>query len=220
MLEILILVFAKIIVFSIIEICRKFIIMKKINSQKLIAMLEEDVRQVILQAMKLKYEPATKLLQQPAPGKWSIAQVLEHLNIYSRHYIDAIEKKLHRHETSNSQFFYPGLLGNYFTGLMKPGANNSISKKMKAPKNAIPSSLPSAGTLDEFIAHQHHLLKLLQIAASANLNSIKIPTSLSSLLKLKLGDTFRFFIAHQQRHFIQIEHTKLQLEKQQQVLAA
>lgn len=194
--------------------------MKKINSQKLIVMLEEDVRQIILAAMKLKNEPAEKMFMQPAPGKWSIAQVLEHLNIYSRYYIDAIEKKLHHHETRNSQFFYPGLLGNYFTGLMKPAADNSISKKMKAPTNAIPSLRPAASTLDEFIAHQHHLLKLLKIAASANLNSNKIPTSLSSLLKLKLGDTFRFFIAHEQRHFVQVEHTKQQLEKQPEILAA
>jgi hypothetical protein len=190
--------------------------MKKINSQKLIAVLEEDVRQLILQAMKLKNDSSEKLLMQSAPDKWSIAQVLEHLNIYSRHYIDAIEKKLHRHETKSSQFFYPGLLGNYFTGLMKPGAKNSISKKMKAPKNATPSLFPSAGTLDEFIAHQHQLLKLLQIAASANLNTIKIPTTLSSLLKLNLGDTFRFFIAHEQRHFVQVENTKMQLGKQQE----
>jgi hypothetical protein len=195
--------------------------MKKINSQKLIVVLEEEVRQVLLQAIKLKNEPAKKILMQPAPGKWSIAQVLEHLNIYSRHYMDAIEKKLHHHETHTSQFFYPGLLGNYFTGLMKPGVNNLIAKKMKAPKNAIPSAKPDAtATLEEFIAHQHHLLKLLQIAGSANLNSIKIPTSLSSLLKLKLGDTFRFFIAHEQRHFVQIDNIKSELEKQQVILAA
>jgi DinB superfamily len=203
------------------EICIKLTIMKKTNSQKLIAVLEEDVRKIILQTSRLKNEPAEKLLYQPAPGKWSIVKVLEHLNIYSRHYINAVEKKLHHHETESSQFFYPGLLGNYFTGLMKPGINNSIYKKMKAPKNAIPSENPDVtATIEEFNSHQYHLLKLLQIAASANLNSIKIPTSLSSLLKLKLGDTFRFFIAHEQRHFIQIENINTERVKQQETLAA
>jgi hypothetical protein len=195
--------------------------MKKINSQKLIVVLEEDIRQIILDAIKLQNEPAELLLRQPDPDRWSIAQVFEHLNIYSRHYINAIEKKLHHHESRSSQLFYPGLLGNYFTGLMKPGVNNSISKKMKAPKNAMPSIKPdAAATIEEFILHQHHLLKLLQLAASANLNSIKIPTSLSSLLKLKLGDTFRFFIAHEQRHFVQIENIKMEFAKQQETLAA
>ncbi len=195
--------------------------MKKINSQKLIAVLQEDVRHIILQTSRLKNEPAEKLLQQPAQGKWSIAQVLEHLNIYCRHYINVIEKKLHHHETESSQFFYPGLLGNYFTGLMKPGINNSISKKMKAPKNAIPSEKPDVtATIEEFNSHQLHLLKLLQIAVSADLNNIRIPTSLSSLLQLKLGDTFRFFIAHEQRHFIQIEHINTEMGKQQETLAA
>ncbi len=150
-----ILVFVKNINLFMKEICRKVIIMKKINSQQLLAVLKEDVRQIILNASKLKNKPKEKLVQQPSPDKWSIVQVLEHLNIYSRHYIDAIEKKLHHHETNNSHFFYPGLLGNYFTGLMKPDKNNSISKKMKAPKNAIPQDKPDAtATIEEFILHQ------------------------------------------------------------------
>jgi hypothetical protein len=137
--------------------------------------------------------------------------VLEHLNIYSRHYITAIEKKLHLHQSSPKEYFHPGWLGNYFTNLMLPAANNTIHKKMKAPKNAAPSTMPDAtAMLEEFTRDQHLLLNLLQIAKTVNLEQIKIPTSLSSMIKLKLGDTFRFFIAHEQRHFIQI-HDTLQL---------
>ena len=44
-------------------------------------------------------------------------------------------------------------------------------------------------------------------AMDAQLGKIRIATSISSLLKLKLGDTFRFLVAHQQRHFIQIHNT-------------
>ena len=54
------------------------------------------------------------------------------------------------------------------------------------------------------ISHQHHLLNLLQIAKTANLEHIRIPTSLNKFISLKLGDTFRFFIAHEQRHFVRI----------------
>jgi uncharacterized damage-inducible protein DinB len=85
--------------------------MKKINSQKLLMLLQEDVRRIVLHALALKNEPGEKLLRQPAPDKWSIAQVLEHLNIYSRHYIAAFEKKLRHHETKASQFFLSGFAG-------------------------------------------------------------------------------------------------------------
>lgn len=181
--------------------------MKTINSRMLLEQLHSDVRMIILKAQQLQSISVDTLVSPPAPGKWSVAQVLEHLNFYARHYITAIEQNLHLHETKPSVLFTPGWLGNYFTGLMKPKEDNTIPGKMKAPKNALPSVQPDASKmLEEFILHQYHLLNLLQIAKTANLNSIRIPTSLSKFISLRLGDTFRFFIAHEQRHFVQIEN--------------
>lgn len=178
----------------------------KYNSNTLIESLQADVRQILLQANQLQHLPTELLIKQPAPDKWSVAQVLEHLNIYSRHYITAIENKLHLNQSGPNTDFTSGWLGNYFTKLMKPKEDNTIPKKMKAPKNAVPSAQPNAkAMLEECINHQHHLLNLLQIAKTANLDYIRIPTSLSKFITLKLGDTFRFFIAHEQRHFVQIE---------------
>jgi DinB superfamily len=188
--------------------------MKKMNSNTLLQNLQDDVRQIIFIANQLQQCPNEILVKQPEPNAWSVAQVLEHLNIYSRYYIDAIEKQLHRNQTAASNNFTPGWLGNYFTNLMKPKKGNTILKKMKAPKNAIPSLQPNANDmLSEYINHQHHLLNVLTIAKSVNLNANRIPTSLSKLIQLKLGDTFRFFIAHEQRHFLQIANV-LKLVKQ------
>ncbi len=177
----------------------------KYNSNVLLDSLQADVRQVLFHANQLKQGPFFLLQQQPSTDKWSVAQVLEHLNFYAGFYITAIEEKLHLNRSAVTVYFTPGILGNYFTKLMKPTAQGSISKKMKAPANAIPSEQPDATkVLDEFISHQHHLLNLLQVARSANLGYIRIPTSLSKFIALKLGDTFRFLIAHEQRHFVQI----------------
>lgn len=174
------------------------------NSIVLLDNLQADVRNLLLKAHKLEVLPKDILEKQPAPGKWSVAQVLHHLNIYSRFYISTIENKMHRHQTTAKQEFKPGWLGNYFTNLMKPNTDSVVGKKMSAPKNAIPADQPnSAAMLQEFIQHQNHLLNLLEIAKSASLD-IRIPTSLSRLITMKLGDTFRFFIAHEQRHFVQI----------------
>jgi hypothetical protein len=181
--------------------------MKKINSNQLLESLQADVRQIILQAASLQLKDIALLELPPAPGKWSAAQVLEHLNIYSRYYIPAIEKKLHLHQTKPAVYFTPGWLGNYFTKLMLPSAGDMISKKIKAPKNAIPAASPNAAAmLEEFILHQHHLINLLQIARTADIARIKIPISISKFIHLKMGDTFRFFIAHEQRHFVQVSN--------------
>ena len=188
--------------------------MKQINSNTLLELLQSDVREILLQCTALQNTNAALLTQQPQPGKWSVAQVLEHLNIYARYYITAIEAKLHLNQSGPNQNFTPGWLGNYFTNLMKPTEGKTLKSKMKAPANAVPSAQPDVvGMLNEFINHQHHLLNLLQIARTANLDYNRIPISLTKLIKLKLGDTFRFFIAHEQRHFLQIENTLKQVEQ-------
>lgn len=179
----------------------------KYNSNALLDSLQTDVRAILLQANQLKHLPVHLLQQQPTQHGWSVAQVLEHLNIYSRYYIAAIEQKLHLNQSGPNTLFTPGWLGNYFTQLMKPREDNSIPKKMKTPKNAFPSEQPNAKTmLDEFISHQHHLLNLMQISKTASLDYIRIPTSLNKFITMKLGDTFRFVVAHEQRHFVQINN--------------
>ena len=190
--------------------------MKKINSNTLLELLQADVRTVLLHCAVLKKTNTALLQTQPGAGKWSVAQVLEHLNIYARYYITAIEQKLHHNQSGPNEEFTPGWLGDYFTNLMKPSDENEIKGKMKAPANAVPSAQPDAtAMLDEFISHQHHLLNLLQIARTANLEYNRISISLTKLIRLKLGDTFRFFIAHEQRHFLQIEHALQQVKMKQ-----
>jgi len=182
--------------------------MKTIKSSLLLDNLMEQNRAIILQAEQLKHLPVEALEKAPSQDAWSVAQVLEHLNIYCRYYLDAIENKLHHNQTSTAVYFSPGWLGNYFTKLMQPGNNGLIKKKMKSPANAQPAIAPDAKEmLDEFIRHQHRLLNLVQIARQHDLNKNRIPISISKLIALKLGDTFRFVTAHQQRHFIQIHNT-------------
>lgn len=187
--------------------------MKTINSNVLIENLQGAVRILLVSTGQLSQQPDATLETTPPDGGWSVAQVLEHLNIYCRYYIPAIETRLHMHQTVADKNFKPGWLGNYFTQLMQPAPDRSIKKKMKAPKSAIPASQPSAKQmLDEFTTHQHQLLQILQIARNANLGAIRIPISINKWIRLKLGDTFRFLIAHQDRHFVQVDRTLSQLK--------
>ncbi len=181
--------------------------MKKYNSVELLNQLQADVRQMILEANYLQSTDPGILLQQPAPGKWSVIQVLEHLNSYGNYYLLAIEKSLDEDKKATN-VFKPGWIGNYFTKLMKPGENGRILNKMQSPKDHRPHSHPDAfPVLTTFLEQQHYLLELLEKAKAKNIGSIRTPISIARLIKLKVGDVFRFLIAHQQRHFIQIENT-------------
>jgi uncharacterized damage-inducible protein DinB len=96
------------------------------------------------------------------------------------------------------------MLGNYFTRMMLPQNVMGATNKMKAPKGYRPELVQDATkVLEEFLAHQNKLLQLLELSRQQDLNSIRIPVSITKMIKLKLGDTFRFLIAHEQRHMVQ-----------------
>lgn len=181
--------------------------MKKYKSIELLEQLQADIRQLILRANYLQTIDPGLLLQEPARGKWSVIQVLEHLNSYGRYYLLAIERSLEKDKPA-TEVFKPGWLGNYFTKLMRPGENGVIINKMQSPKNHRPSKyLDALPVLTTFLEQQHYLLELLESAKSKNISSIRTPVSISKLIRLKVGDTFRFLIAHEQRHFAQIDNT-------------
>lgn len=181
------------------------------NTKDLLASLTEDVNALLKHLQQVKQLDSTLLLTQPAAGKWSVIQILEHLNSYNRYYLPAIEKSLQNKQSFNPQF-KSGWFGDYFTKMMMPGKDGKVANKMNSPKDHRPiAELNAAAVVTEFINGQQHLLTLLQKATNTDIGRVKVPISISRFIKLKLGDTFRFLIAHQQRHFLQLENTLSQL---------
>ncbi len=180
----------------------------KIKSNELIEQLQADVRQLILTAGYLRTENIRVLTLQPAAGKWSVAQVLEHLNSYGRYYLPAIEKSMTHSTLQATGWFKPGWLGDYFTKIMRPGVDGKIANKMKAPKDHTPVLvLDINAVINTFMEQQRTLLNLLEDARRKDIGKIRTPISISRFIKLKTGDTFRFLVAHEQRHFVQINNT-------------
>ena len=191
--------------------------MKKVQTIGLLEDLRSDTRQIILAANYLLQEDPEKLVQQPAPGKWSVAQVIEHLNTYGRYYLPAIEHAIKNDRHAPETEYTPGWLGDYFTKSMKPLENGHIPNKMKTFKGHQPSAdVDSKPVIDEFLRQEQVLLELLEKASHANISKIRIPITLTKLVKLKLGDIFRFLVAHHQRHFVQINNT-LKVVKQMEM---
>jgi len=178
--------------------------MKKFKADELIDKLQNDVKQMIAAAEHLLQADAVKLTYTPEEGSWSVVQCLEHLNAYNRYYLPQIDKSVAHISKDLNAWFIPGFWGDRFTKMMAPTNVHEIKKKMKAPKGYRPDkSLNVDAVFKEFFEHQNKLLRLLDISRKRNLNSIYIPITISRLIKLKLGDTFRFLVAHEQRHMIQ-----------------
>lgn len=176
-------------------------LMKKVQSEQLINDLEGRVEKH-LQLVVKKYQNLDKdVLLQPSPdGGWSIAQCLDHLNGYGDFYLPEIKKGINKNFPMK-EHFKSSWLGSYFTKMMDPETGK---KKIKAFKNHMPiRELDAHAVVAEFIQQQEELLNLLSRARRSDLNKIKIPLSISKWVKLKLGDVFQFFIAHNERHIQQ-----------------
>jgi len=183
-----------------------------VHTQQYLENLQEQTERHLQKAVsKWQMLSPEQLSFRPASDAWSAAQCLEHLNIYGRHYLPAIEKAIHQGKANGkkpAQDFNTGWLGAYFTQLMQPQQGGVLKSKMKAPKNAVPAAQPDPQRmLAEFIDQQEKMLALLRDAATVHLNDLRVPISLSPWIRLKLGDTFGFVIAHTERHVLQAERS-------------
>ena len=182
--------------------------MAKFKSEDLIKELKEDVQRLQEAAEYLKNTEKSKLVYALNEGKWSVVQCLEHLNAFGRYYLPVIEKAIVVKSGEKSAWFNSGFLGDYFTKSMKPKNVFEIKNKMKTMKNFnFPNSLNVDTVMKEYIDQKAKLQHLLDMANDRDLNSIRIPITLTKIIKLKLGDIFRFLIAHEQRHMMQARNT-------------
>ena len=181
--------------------------MKTIKSAILLQQLMESSISLLEDISRLEeYTGTGQLEMNDGEGRWNILQVLEHLNSYYAYYLPIIEKKSASANATPRIDFTPGWLGTYFTNMMQP-KDGTIKNKMKAFSNHIPPPRLEAGkVIEEFLQHQRKLIYLLELAKNLDINSIRIPISLTPYIKLKLGDTFNFIIAHNNRHRLQIEN--------------
>lgn len=185
------------------------------QSEKLIHSLIEETRQIINQAEKLNNYDLDMLTWKENETSWSILECLEHLNLYGEFYLPEIERKIQLSNTQSETEFKPGILGNYFAKSMLPKEKLNKMKTFK-DKNPLNADLDKR-VIDTFINQQIKLLDLLNLSRNVSLNKVKINTSISPLIRLKLGDTFSFFINHIIRHCRQIDRINA-LQKEDVVL--
>lgn len=187
-------------------------------SKKLLNVLSDHTESYLNKAVsEWQMQPHHKFAAKPAPEKWSANQCLMHLNSYGRYYLPQIEKAINeaiKQQKGPSKQFKAGWLGNYFTEMMLTKTNGLPAKTMRSPKDHSPQTNDdSYSVIAEFIEQQEKLLALLQKAKTIDLNTTRIPISIAKFIKLKLGDTFLFLIAHNHRHILQAERALLQAGK-------
>ena len=200
----------------------------KIQTSKLNQSLIEEIKTILQKTVQLQKLSNDELNFRPNTESWTVLECIEHLNRYSIFYLEEIEKRIdekidkNKLKSNQDYVFKSGFLGNYSANSMlpvqkgivsisenkSPTANHSlrIGNKMKTfkDKNPIHSGVDRR-VLDTFIDDQNEFMRLLEKAQQVDWNKTKVSLTLP-LLKFNLGDTFRFVINHEIRHFIQIKN--------------
>lgn len=173
----------------------------KFDKETLIQDLAEQTRINLNEAERLLALPLEALNKRAAEGKWSALECVEHLNRYGDFYMPEISQRIANAKVETEGQFKSGLLGQYFAEMMKPRPKLNTMNTLKM-MNPIGSDLDES-TLKKFITQQKQTLELLNKSREVSLTKTKTAISISKLIKLRLGDTFRVVIYHNNRHILQ-----------------
>ncbi len=185
--------------------------MKKSGTIEMIDSLQGTLRAQIERLGHLRSVDEQFLVTRPSADRWSVIEVAEHINITSGHYFDRLKKAYAdpRSGLKMKPFYKPGYFGEMSVKAMQPQSDGKINWKMKTLGMFEPRKAPSKGVkaLDELDRLLHGMIDLLEVARKRGIEGVKITSTLGPVLRFKAGDAFRFPIAHQERHFLQMERT-------------
>lgn len=179
------------------------------DTRALIQELRNTLEQQVETCRTLRSLPLERLHRRPGPDRWSVMEVVEHMNLSSGHYYRRLQALYAKPAGSlrPSDTFLPGRWGQLAVQAMNPKADGTIGWRMRTlgmfePRTTITEGWAAFGRFEAMLAGFQELLAL---ADKRGLEGPRITSTLGPILRFKVGDAFRFPIAHQQRHMLQIE---------------
>lgn len=176
----------------------------KIKKSEFLQNLRRDKEEIIEKVKNISTLEDSQIQWREQEESWNILECVEHLNLYGDFYIPEIKKAIQKKKLTSEEYFKPGFLGNYFSNSMLPDNKMSKMKTFK-DKNPLGESL-GRNVFKRFLDQQEDFLGLYNAANDISLNKTKTSISISSLIKLKIGDTFAFLLNHEKRHLKQMEN--------------
>ena len=181
------------------------------DTLKLIDDLQATLRRQMDRVRELQDMPLDKLRERPAPERWSALEVVEHMNLSTGKYHQGL-MKVYADPRSGLRFrstFKPGRWGNLGADGMVPRRDGSIRWRMRTmgmfePR---PGRVADRSPIARFLMIQQDLLDLLEKARTRGIEGARVTSTLGPILRFKAGDAFRFPIAHQERHLLQLQRT-------------
>jgi DinB superfamily len=146
-----------------------------------------------------------RLLRRPAPGKWSVGEVLEHLTLMDTLFLEAVQPLLRTARAdagAAAREWKPTFVGKLIAGsLQRP-------RPLKSARAGLPVK-PRGGVAEAFLAGDMRFAQMLSETSGLDWNAVRVrpPVVPWFPLKMNLGDVFNVHRVHVARHQQQIERT-------------
>ena len=188
--------------------------------------LLEEVRKITqanLDSLKKKFSHLSieQKIWRSAENTWNVQEVFAHLNEYARFYHEAFLTRISKTRfTEPKENFLSSPLGRSAWNSMKLGNAKNVKRKFKASRAYNPSietSLVDGNDIERFRTGQEQLLEIIENARNVNIRKVRVPLSMSKIIKLRLGDALLYVAYHNERHMQQalnvITHPKFPKKK-------
>lgn len=143
----------------------------------------------------------------PAPGRWSVAQVVNHLVVSGESYVDRLEPLLadaRARGVRDRGDYRPTLFGGWFAKSLEPPPR----VRMKAPRIYRPAgpgpSLDPSRELARWHALHDRLEAAIRAAEGLDLRRIRFISPVTRLLRMNAGDAINVVLTHERRHLLQL----------------
>jgi len=143
----------------------------------------------------------------PNKNSWSINEIFAHLNEYVKFYHPTFQNAISTTKfTDPVEIYTPSPLGRSAWKSMKLGNLKNIKRKFKSARSynpAIDKTLIKGEDVANFEIAQKELLEIIDSASAVNLRKVKVPLSISKIIRFRLGDALLFVTYHNERHMQQ-----------------
>ncbi len=137
-------------------------------------------------------------------NSWSINEILAHLNEYAKFYHLTLLERIEKTRFTTPRIsFISSPLGLAAWQSMKLGNAKNIKRKFKSLKLYNPTfevSLLTGNEVSDFEKGQIELLEIIEKAEKVSLRKVKIPISISKIIRFRLGDALMYVVYHNERH--------------------
>jgi uncharacterized damage-inducible protein DinB len=174
------------------------------RQQEVLRQIRDDMRRTHARIIEIARRLGPEeLVRRPAPDKWSVGDVLEHLLLMDALFLGYVEPLVRASTRDASAFarpWRPTFLGNKIAeSLVNPKPAKAIKKTT--------ARTPRAAVVERFAEDAARFEGILEDSALIDWNAVRLRPPVMPWLpiKINLGDVFRIHTVHVQRHLGQIE---------------